>query len=188
MGCGLTVNDVLRNHVEKTIQNNPGWFTPHQQRVLHRLADDGEYVTIRVKSYRKKCHETLRMTGEEFVKRFAFLVVRGSPDPALGLTAGLLLVPSDKPLASVFGGGGDLRSWTCGVGRPTHNSEIPERCPMRCPRCGHGTMASAGRYDRRHTLEFMREREVFWSRVYTVASTLEDLPFEYLHALPRPET
>ena len=71
MGCGLTVNDVLRNHVEKTIQNNPGWFTPHQQRVLHRLADDGEYVTIRVKSYRKKCHETLRMTGEEFVKRFA---------------------------------------------------------------------------------------------------------------------
>ncbi len=50
------------------------------------------------------------------------------------------------------------------------------RYPMRCPRCGYGTMECAGRYDRRHTLEFMREREVCWSRVYTVASTFDDLP------------
>ena len=115
-------------------------------------------------------------------------VVRASPDPAPGRTVGLLMVRGDNPVANVLGGRGDLRSWTCGVGRPTHNSEIPERYPMRCPRCGHGTMASAGRYDRRHTLEFMREREAFWSRVYTVASTFEDLPFEYPHELPRPET
>ena len=44
------------------------------------LSDDGEYVTIRVKSYRKKCHEALRMTGEEFVKR---LLCVGLPTPHL---------------------------------------------------------------------------------------------------------
>ena len=163
------------------------------------LSDDGEYVTIRVKSYRKKCHETLRMTGEEFVKRFAFHILPfrcvrvryggflGSRyrEQNLRLCRQLLDVPEEQGEETLES---EEKTETGSFETAATDRELPERYPMRCPRCGHGTMASAGRYDRRHTLEFMREREAFWARVYTVGSTFEDLPFEYPHELPRPQT
>ena len=159
-----------------------------------------EYVTIRVKSYRKKCHETLRMTGEEFVKRFAFHILPlrfkrvryggflgcRSREKNLRHCRRLLGVPKEKE-----------KLQESGDEEPSQAPEITEDCredaddepyPLSCPRCGHAKMTRCGRHDARGTRELLAARDAFWARVYTVASTIENLPFVYPHDLPRPET
>jgi hypothetical protein len=71
---------------------------------------------------------------------------------------------------------------------PSEASEITEDCradtddepsPLPCPRCGNAKMTSCGRHDARRTRELIAARNAFWARVYTVVSTIENLPIVY---------
>ena len=163
------------------------------------LEDDGKYVTIRVKSYRKKCHETLRMTGEEFVKRFAFHILplrfkRVRYGGFLGCRfreenlrhCRKLLGVSEKE--ELQESGDDDASNPSEMTEDGREDADDEPYPLPCPRCGHAKMTSCGRQDAHGTRALLAAREAFWARVYTVVSTLENLPFVYPHDLPRPET
>ena len=168
----------------------------------HRiLADDGEYVTIRVKSYRKKCHEELRLHGEEFVRRFvqhilpprcmrvryAGFLAGSHREEKLALCRRLLGVTDRGDEEELLEGEEDGEE-SFGGDSDRFVREDRARFPLRCPRCGRPEMQSLGHFDGFATAQLLAERIAFWERVHTVASTFENLPFEYPFELPLPET